>query len=198
MKTKKNKKKLARKLIKQNKEPNLTFIISHPETYSLEIPFIKKNETELPKKKLTFFNTTTQKNEDFTYYDYVGHLEKFGYEWSKAGFKYKITNKDKKIKKQLTLEKQQRKDFNIDESRMYHLDKPNGNIYNLLTFTMGYFEDIKILKFLFNITKNFDFTTLTPFKKSKCLSHYSGIRRHRHVPNTRRNDDLYSSFFIKS
>ena len=29
-------------LIRQNKEPNLTFIISHPETNSLEIPFIKK------------------------------------------------------------------------------------------------------------------------------------------------------------
>ena len=43
-------------LIKQNKEPNLTFIISHPETKGIEIPFVKKkNETELPNKKLTFF-----------------------------------------------------------------------------------------------------------------------------------------------
>ena len=67
MKTKKNKKKIREKIqesIRQNKEPNLTFIISHPETNSLEIPFIKKNETELPKKKLAFFNTTTQKKED--------------------------------------------------------------------------------------------------------------------------------------
>ena len=90
MKTKKNKKKISeeiQELIRQNKEPNLTFIISHPETNSLEIPFIKKNETELPKTKLTFFNTTTQKEEDFTFYEYVGHLEKFGYQWSKAGFK---------------------------------------------------------------------------------------------------------------
>ena len=173
----------------------MTFIISRPETSSLEIPFIKKNETELPKKKLTFFNTTTQKNEDFTFYDYVGHLEKFGYEWSKAGFKYKITIKDNKIIKKLTLEKQQRIDFNIDESRMYHLDKPNGNFYNLITFTMGYFEDIKILKKKFNITKNFDFTTSTPFKKNKSLNHYSELRRHRHLPNTRRNDNLYSSYF---
>ena len=46
---------------------------------------------------------------------------------------------------------------------MYHLDKPNGKFYNLITFTMGYFEDIKIFKKKFNITKNFDFTTLTPF-----------------------------------
>ena len=48
-------------LIKQNKEPNLTFIISHPETKSIRIPFVKKNEIELPKKKLTFFNTSTKK-----------------------------------------------------------------------------------------------------------------------------------------
>ena len=92
--------------IKQNKEPNLTFIISHPETKSIEIPFVKKNETELPKKKLTFFNTDTKKNEDFTYYDYVGHLEKFGYEWNKDGFKYEIKIKNQKIIKKLTLEKQ--------------------------------------------------------------------------------------------
>ena len=54
---KKEQKKISeeiQELIRQNKEPNLTFIISHPETNSLEIPFIKKNETELPKKKLTF------------------------------------------------------------------------------------------------------------------------------------------------
>ena len=98
--SKKEQKKISeeiQELIKQNKEPNLTFIISHPETNSIKIPFVKKNETELPKKKLTFFNTNTQKNEDFTFYDSVGHLEKFEYEWSKGVFKYKITIKDNKI-----------------------------------------------------------------------------------------------------
>ena len=65
-------------LIKQNKEPNLTFVISHLETKSIEIPFVKKkNESELPKKKLTSFNTSTKKNEDFLFYDYIRHLEKF-------------------------------------------------------------------------------------------------------------------------
>ena len=55
--SKKEQKKISKEiqeLIKQNKEPNLTFIISHPETNSIKIPFVKKNETELPKKKLTF------------------------------------------------------------------------------------------------------------------------------------------------
>ena len=53
-------------LIKQNKEPNLTFTISHPETKSIEIRFVKKNETELPKKKLTFFNTITKRTSSRT------------------------------------------------------------------------------------------------------------------------------------
>ena len=42
---KKEQKKISeeiQELIRQNKEPNLTFIISHPETNSIEIPFVKK------------------------------------------------------------------------------------------------------------------------------------------------------------
>ena len=42
---KKKEKKISeeiQELIKQNKEPNLTFIRSHPETNSIEIPFVKK------------------------------------------------------------------------------------------------------------------------------------------------------------
>ena len=65
-------------LIKQNKEPNLTFVISHLETKSIEIPFVKKKMNQnYQKKKLTSFNTSTKKNEDFLFYDYIRHLEKF-------------------------------------------------------------------------------------------------------------------------
>ena len=35
--------------------------MSHPETKTVEIPFVKKNESDLPKIKLTYFNTTTKK-----------------------------------------------------------------------------------------------------------------------------------------
>ena len=43
-------------LIKNYKEPDLTFVISHPETSTIKIPFVKKkNEADLPKLKLTFF-----------------------------------------------------------------------------------------------------------------------------------------------
>ena len=122
----------------------MTFIISHPEIKSIEIPFVKKNETELPKKKLTFFNTITKKNEDFTFYDYVGHLEKFGYEWNKEGFKYEIKIKNKKIIKKLTLEKQQRIDFNVDASRIFNTQR-NGSS-GIISFLMGYLENTNLLK----------------------------------------------------
>ena len=34
--------------------------MSHPETKTIEIPFVQKNESDLPKMKLTFFNNTTK------------------------------------------------------------------------------------------------------------------------------------------
>ena len=161
----------------------MTFIISHPETNSIEIPFVKKNETELPKKKLIFFNTTTQNNEDFTFYYYVGHPEKFGYEYSKGGFKYKITIKDNKIIKKLTLEKQQRIDFNVDESRMYNIANANDSFFNILiSFSMPYFENVNFLKRHFKISgKKFDFTRLSILKKHSYLGYYSTIQ-HKNKP----------------
>ena len=49
-------------LIKTFKEPDLTFFISHPETNTITIPFVKKNESDLPKLKLPYFNTSSKKN----------------------------------------------------------------------------------------------------------------------------------------
>ena len=68
----------VQELIRQNKEPNLAFIIWHPETNSLEIPFIKKMKQNywkrnwlflillLKKMKILHFMTTfdIQKNSD--------------------------------------------------------------------------------------------------------------------------------------
>ena len=69
---KKEQKKISeeiQELIKQNKEPNLTFIISHPETESIEIPFVKKFPfliQPLKKMKILHFMTmlNTKKNSD--------------------------------------------------------------------------------------------------------------------------------------
>ena len=54
--------------------------MSHSETKTIEIPFVEKNESDLPKIQLTYYNTKTKKNETFLVYDYIGHFEKFGLE----------------------------------------------------------------------------------------------------------------------
>ena len=48
-------------LIKNYKEPDLTLILSNPERKTVEIAFVKKNESDLPKLKFEYFNTTTKK-----------------------------------------------------------------------------------------------------------------------------------------
>ena len=82
---KKNKKKISeeiQELIKAYKEPDLTLTVSNTETKTIKIPFVKKNESDLPKKKTTYFNHSTDKNEDFYVYDYFGHLKKIGFLWA--------------------------------------------------------------------------------------------------------------------
>ena len=48
-------------IIKNYKEPDLTLFMSHPETKTIEIPFVKNSESDLPKIKFTYFNTSTKK-----------------------------------------------------------------------------------------------------------------------------------------
>ena len=50
--------------------------MSHPETKTTEIPFVKKNESDLPKIKLTYFNSTaTKKMRTFSYIILSGILK---------------------------------------------------------------------------------------------------------------------------
>ena len=88
-------------LIKNYKETDLTFFISHPETNTITIPFVKKNKSDLPKLKLLYFNTSSKKNEDFLMYHYLGHFKKFGFEWNhnELDFKFEIKIDGKKTKK---------------------------------------------------------------------------------------------------
>ena len=39
--------------------------MSHPKTKTVEIPFVKKGESDLPKLKFTYFNTSTKKMKIF-------------------------------------------------------------------------------------------------------------------------------------
>ena len=48
-------------LIKNYKDPDLTLSISNPETKTLLLPFVKKDKSDLPKTKRTYFNTTSKK-----------------------------------------------------------------------------------------------------------------------------------------
>ena len=88
----------------KNKEPELSLFMSHPETNTVKIPFIKKNESDLPKIKFTYYNYSSKKNENFLVYDYIGHFKKFGLKWKQdaLGLEYsmKIDSSDsKKIQK---------------------------------------------------------------------------------------------------
>ena len=58
-------------LVKNYEEPDLTLSISNPETKTLLKSFVKRDEFDLPKIKLTYFNTSTIKNEMFLFYDYM-------------------------------------------------------------------------------------------------------------------------------
>ena len=117
-------------IIKSYKEPDLTLFMSHTETKTIEILFVKKSESDLSKIKLTYFNSTTTKNEDFFIHDFIEHFKKFDFEWNKLGLglnnQIKIDPTDtKKIQKKLTLNKTSRKKICTDESRIWNM-KQNG------------------------------------------------------------------------
>ena len=48
-------------LIKKYKEPDLTLFISHTETNTVQNPFVKKSESDLPKLKFEYYNTSAKK-----------------------------------------------------------------------------------------------------------------------------------------
>ena len=110
-------------IIKNDKELDLTLFMSHPERKTIEISFVKKSESDLPKIKFIYFNTSTKKTENFFVYDFIGYLKKIGFDWihNDLGLRYaiKINNSDSnKIKKQLTLSRLTRKKICLDETRV--------------------------------------------------------------------------------
>ena len=154
--------------------------MSHSETKTVQIPFVKRNDSDLPKLKLTYFNTSTKKNEGFFMHDYIGHFEKFGIEWYQKDLKLyygiKINKTDnQKIEKRLTLDRLTRKKNCIDESRVWNMkntwQKNNSARDNSrLTFSEGYLYNEQHLKVLIGITtSSYDFTSLTPQEKTGYL-----------------------------
>ena len=84
------KSKQIQEIIEKYKKIDLTLYISHPETNTLQILFVKKSETEIPRKKYAYFNTTSKKTEEFLVYDYMKHLTQYGFNWENTffGFRY--------------------------------------------------------------------------------------------------------------
>ena len=56
-------------------------------------------------------------------HDYIGHLQKFGYEWNHTGigFRYRIEINNNKLKKYLFLSKTTRKNIQTDISRVWNI-----------------------------------------------------------------------------
>ena len=95
---------LIQKLVKEKKEPDLDLKIYCEEAFEKIIPFEKKESSKVPNQKLTYYNTTTKKQEEVEFYNYFLHLEKFGFEWQDASIEFKYsaelsTDKIKLIKK---------------------------------------------------------------------------------------------------
>ena len=68
-------------LIKKYKEPDLTFTIFNRETKTIKIPFIKKNEADLPRIKITYFNMTLKKQKNLkctTIFSILKHTDSNG------------------------------------------------------------------------------------------------------------------------
>ena len=64
---------MAYKNLQKKKHPDLDLKISIPETKDLLIPFHKKSAADCLPIKLTFYNTSTKKNE-IGFYNYFQHL----------------------------------------------------------------------------------------------------------------------------
>ena len=79
----------------------------------------------MPAIKYTFYNTTTQKQEEVEFYNYCLHLEKFGFLWrdSNLEFWYSVipSTDKKKLIKRTSMGKSTRKKLFLDESRIWNL-----------------------------------------------------------------------------
>ena len=66
--------------------------IQNDETVTVQIPFVKKKN--LPLIKYSQVDLTTKKKKEISVYDYVGHFDKYGFEWrwdkDSVSFKYEI------------------------------------------------------------------------------------------------------------
>ena len=74
------------------KEPDLALTIQNDETVTVKISFVKKKDLSLI--KYSHVDLTTKKKKKISVHDYVGHFDKYGFEWrwdkDSVGSKYEI------------------------------------------------------------------------------------------------------------
>ena len=147
--------------------------ISHSERKTLVLRFKKRTEKECPRVKFTYFNTTTENNENIVFYNYYEHLRKFGFEWENDKLDYKYTTKlskdEKNLIKKMTMSKQVRCKICVGESRIWNMDTTNAKRKSFLT---GFLYKEKHLLDYFKITNSKDLYPLTPAEKCRCIRYY--------------------------
>ena len=82
---------IMQKLVKEIKEPNFDLEIYNTETSEVITPFQKKPPNNIAPIKLTFYNTTTKKLENVEFYNYIQHLEKYGFVWEHLALEFKYS-----------------------------------------------------------------------------------------------------------
>ena len=136
-------------------------------------------------KKISYFNHSTNKNEDFYVYDYFGHLKKFGFLWANTslGIVYEITIVGNKLRKQLAMSKNERKKIVMDESRVWNMKRAWKKNYSALdksriSFSEGYLFFKSRIKNEFNINvDSFDFTKVSKLEKTaKIINYFKNTR----------------------
>ena len=184
-------------LIKAYKEPDLTLTVSNTETKTIKIPFVKKMKVIFLKKK-SYFNHPIDKNEDFYVYDYVGHLKRFGFLWvdTRLGLVFEVTIVSNKLRKQLTMSRNERKEIVVDESEVWNMNKTwkkdsSALDKSRICFSEGYLFFENEIKSEFNLNgDSFDFTKLS--KREKTVKIVSYLKK---FHDSKLNGRGYSYFF---
>ena len=186
-------------IIKNYKEPDLTFYISTPETLTIQILFVKKSEADLPRIKYTYYNITSKKKEDFLVYDHIDHLKNYGFNWEDdtIGLRYFIKINGTKTQRRLTMKAQIRKMILVDEQKIFNL---HFSVKSDLSDANKKFLSI-LIAYLWNPIKItgdvFDFTSLTKKKKKKFISKVFSSIHYGKKPNSD-NFNFFASFYYNN
>ena len=87
-------------MYKQIKEAKFDLKIYNTETSEVITPFHKKPASDIAPIKSTFYNTTTtKKQKNVEFYNYIQYLEKFGFVWEYSALDLNILLNFLRIKK---------------------------------------------------------------------------------------------------